>query len=337
MTLIATLGDPAGIGPEVILKSWLMRRQQGKMGMLPVFAVLGCATYLRHFSRRMDWPVVIKPISSLEEASLYYDQALPVLDRPMPFDVHLGKSDVKFAPYIIDLLQEAVHFCLIKEAMGMVTAPIHKATLYESGFSFAGHTEFLEHATGGLHRAVMMLTIEGLRVIPITGHIPLMEVGKYLTEKRVLDYAHLVHHALRRDYTIKHPRLALAALNPHAGEEGTMGREEQDILLPAAHKAQQQGIDLSTPRPADTLFHRRALLNYDAVLCLYHDQALIPLKTLDFDRGVNVTLNLPLVRTSPDHGTAFDIAPQGVASAESFMCALHEAAYVAKNRGTLTL
>jgi 4-hydroxythreonine-4-phosphate dehydrogenase len=266
-----------------------------------------------------------------------FRRAIPVLDHPLPASVIPGRPEPVNAGAVADWIEQAVNLALSGEASGVVTAPIAKAPLYAAGFRFPGHTEFIAELTAdvpfsGTRGPVMMLTARDLRACLVTIHTPLSEVPELVTAERVCRTARVVHEAMKRDFGIAAPRLALAALNPHAGESGSIGLEEIEILIPAAAALRAEGINISDPRPADTLFHDEARATYDAVLCLYHDQALIPVKTLDFWGGVNTTLGLPVIRTSPDHGTGFDIAGKGVARADSLIAAVRLAGEMAAAR-----
>jgi 4-hydroxythreonine-4-phosphate dehydrogenase len=232
-----------------------------------------------------------------------------------------GRPDPANAPAVLEAIRRAVSLAGARRVAAVVTNPIHKKTLYNAGFRHPGHTEFLAELAGGA-KPVMLLACPGLRVVPVTIHQPLREALDALTTARIVDAGLITAAALKHDFAIPNPNLAVAGLNPHAGEEGALGREEIEIIAPAVAALRAEGIAVEGPLPADTLFLAAARRRYDAVLCMYHDQALIPLKTIDFERGVNVTLGLPFVRTSPDHGTAFNLAGRGVASAESLIAAL---------------
>jgi 4-hydroxythreonine-4-phosphate dehydrogenase len=262
-----------------------------------------------------------------------FAEALPVLALPQPLAAlpEPGRLDPRNAPAVIGAIDHAVALARRGEIAGLVTNPIHKATLTQSGFGFPGHTEYLGHLAGG-RASVMMLAISDLRVVPVTVHVALREVPHALSADRIVACGRVVAGALKQDFGIARPRIAVAALNPHAGEHGTMGDEETRIIAPAVRALRDEGIDARGPAPADTLFHAQARSGFDAALCMYHDQALIPLKTLDFARGVNVTLGLPFVRTSPDHGTALDIAAAGAADPSSLIAALALADAMAARR-----
>jgi 4-hydroxythreonine-4-phosphate dehydrogenase len=233
---------------------------------------------------------------------------------------------------VLESIDRAVALAREGRAAVVATNPIHKANLYSAGFAFPGHTEYLAHLAGGVGRVVMMLASPELRVVPVTIHVPLRRVPEILTCELVEETALIVEQALRRDFGIDRPRLAVAGLNPHAGEDGALGEEDGRVIAPAVARLRERGLDARGPLPADTMFHAEARRGYDAALCMYHDQALIPLKALAFDRGVNVTLGLPFVRTSPDHGTALDIAGQGIARPESLIAAIAMAAELSGRR-----
>jgi len=242
-----------------------------------------------------------------------------------------GKPDVRNAAAVTEAIEIAVSLCLNGEAAALVTAPIHKAVLNAAGFAFPGHTEYLAHLTGA-PRAVMMLASEKLRVVPLTIHMPIAQVPKAISKQAVFDTGEIILTALKRDFGILNPRLAVAGLNPHAGEDGVLGGEDESVIAPAVAALKARGFHVRGPLSADTLFHAEARQAYDAALCMYHDQALIPIKTLSFWDGVNVTLGLPIVRTSPDHGTALDIAGQGKADPRSMIAAIQMAADMADAR-----
>ncbi len=324
--LALSMGEPAGVGPEIIAKAWSALRAGG-----PVFVVIGDAALMR--AQGQPVATVLSP----GDAPAVFGRAIPVLDHPLPAPVTPGRPEPTNAEAVADWIELAVNLALSGEACGVVTAPIAKAPLYAAGFRFPGHTEFLAELTAdvpysGTRGPVMMLTAKDLRACLVTIHAPLAEVPELVTAERVCRTARVVHEAMKRDFGIAAPRLALAALNPHAGESGSIGLEEIAVLIPAATALRAEGIAITDPRPADTLFHDAARATYDAVLCLYHDQALIPVKTLDFWGGVNTTLGLPIVRTSPDHGTGFDIAGKGVARADSLIAALRLAGEMAGKR-----
>jgi len=324
--LALSMGEPAGIGPEIIAGAWSALAAEG-----PAFVVIGDAALLRAQGRP------VQTVMAASDAVTVFRHAMPVLDQPLPAPVIPGHPEAANAGTVADWIEQAVNLALSGEASGVVTAPIAKAPLYAAGFRFPGHTEFIAELTAdvpysGTRGPVMMLTAKDLRACLVTIHAPLAEVPELVTLERVCRTARVVHEAMRRDFRIGTPRLALAALNPHAGESGSIGLEEIEVLAPAVAALRAEGITITDPRPADTLFHDAARATYDAVLCLYHDQALIPVKTLDFWGGVNTTLGLPLIRTSPDHGTGFDIAGQGVARADSLIAAIRLAGSMAAAR-----
>jgi len=321
--LIMSLGDPCGIGPEIAAKAWAALRTDPALA----FCVLGDAGLLAAQGI---------PVCKVEtaDASAFAD-ALPVVHTPLAAPATPGKPDPIHAPNIIDWIKTGVDLCRSGEARGLVTCPIAKSVLYQTGFTFPGHTEYLaDLCRDGVStpQVVMMLTARDLRVVLTTIHTPLKEVPAALSADRIASIARVTHTALIRDFGIENPRLVMAALNPHAGEDGTIGREEIETLSPAADRLRGEGIDIGGPYPADTLFHDNARRGYDAAVCMYHDQGLIPLKTLDFWGGVNISLGLPIVRTSPDHGTGFDIAGLGIARPDSLINAIRAADAIARNR-----
>ena len=276
-------------------------------------------------------------ISCAREAGATFGRALPVLDLPLAAPVRLGHPSAAAAGHVVKWIETAVALALAGEAAAVVTAPIAKATLYEAGFAYPGHTEFLGALTetaplAGARGPVMMLAAADLRVALVTVHVPLSQVPQRVTLEAIVHAGQVTAQALTRDFGIAAPRIAVAGLNPHAGEGGAIGREEIEVVRPAVEALQAAGVDARGPAPADSLFHAAARATYDAALCLYHDQALIPVKMLDFWGGVNLTLGLPIVRTSPDHGTAFDIAGQGLARPDSLIAAIRKAAEIAERR-----
>ncbi|MRL69599.1 4-hydroxythreonine-4-phosphate dehydrogenase PdxA [Brevundimonas sp. SPF441] len=324
--LVLTLGEPAGVGPEIVAAAWKALRADQT-----AFAVIGDAALMR------TQGVPVAEIGVPGDAGGLFGSALPVIHRPLPAPVVVGSPDPANASAVADGIEEAVSFALSGEASGVVTAPIAKAPMYASGFRFPGHTEFIAELTAdapyaGTRGPVMMLTAQNLRACLVTIHVALDQVPELVTAERVARIARVVHESLKRDFAIARPRLAMAALNPHAGEGGALGLQERDILTPVAEQLRAEGIDITDPRPADTLFHDEARATYDAAICMYHDQALIPVKTLDFWGGVNVSLGLPIIRTSPDHGTGFDIAGKGVARPDSLIAAIRLASEMAAAR-----
>ncbi|WP_374468603.1 4-hydroxythreonine-4-phosphate dehydrogenase PdxA [Phenylobacterium sp.] len=328
--LALTLGDPAGVGPEIVAKAWAELRGAG-----PAFVAVGDAQALA--SAPGAAAGLVRRVTTPDEALRIFPDALPVLDLPLRAPVVAGQPSAAAAPAIIQWIETAVGLALRGDVSGVVTAPIAKAPLYEAGFKFPGHTEFLGELTqatsyDGARGPIMMLTAADLRVTLVTVHDPIARVPSLLSVERIVNAGLVTAQALRRDFGIREPRLAVAGLNPHAGEGGGIGREEIEVVEPAVRALRDLGVDAAGPYPADTLFPEPMRALYDAALCLYHDQALIPVKMLDFWGGVNVTLGLPIVRTSPDHGTAFDIAGRGVARPDSLIAAIRLAEQIARTR-----
>ncbi len=322
-----TMGEPAGIGGEVTLKTWRARHSTG-----PAFFIIADPDALRREARALSLDVPIAVLGTPADAPGVFAHALPVLPEALIRPATPGQPDTANAPPVIAAIRRAVAFAAAGEAAAVVTNPIHKKVLADSGFRHPGHTEFLGELTATPH-PIMMLACPGLRVVPVTVHLPLAEAIAALSTDRIVLAAEITARALMRDYAIDRPRLAIAALNPHGGEGGMLGSEDAAIIAPAVTRLRAAGIDAKGPAPADSLFHARARETYDAVICMYHDQALIPLKTVNFDDGVDVTLGLPIVRTSPDHGTAFEIAGKGIARESSLIAALDMAHDIAVNRG----
>lgn len=302
------MGEPAGIGPEVAVAAF--DHFGGQVGPYPL--------------RLVGDPSVFYACGMKGGGSLMASRPLAAANRP-------GKPDSDNAAAVIDAIEISVDLAVAGVAAAVVTAPIHKAVLHSVGFGFPGHTEFLAHLTGA-RRAVMMLASEKLRVVPLTIHLPIAQVPGAIDKQSVFDTGEIILMALKRDFGILNPRLAVTGLNPHAGEEGMLGAEDLSVIAPAVAALKARGFAVRGPLSADTLFHEEARKTYDAALCMYHDQALIPIKSLSFWDGVNVTLGLPIVRTSPDHGTALDIAGQGQADARSMIAAVKMAADMADAR-----
>ncbi len=326
--LALTLGDPAGIGPEIVVKAWNELRRSG-----PPFVVVGDYQSVASASGATEVRRVLSPV----DAIAIFEDALPVIDLPLKSPVVAGQPSPSAAPAIIQWIETAAGLALSGAVCGVVTAPIAKAPLYEAGFKFPGHTEFLGELTqaatfDGARGPIMMLVAKDLRVSLVTVHTPLAKVSSRLSIEAIVNAGLVTAQALRIDFGIEAPRLAVAGLNPHAGESGGIGREEIEIVAPAIRALQDLGVNARGPYPSDSLFHTEARAGYDAVICLYHDQALIPVKMLDFWGGVNVTLGLPIVRTSPDHGTAFDIAGRGLARPDSLIAAIRLADQIARAR-----
>jgi 4-hydroxythreonine-4-phosphate dehydrogenase len=322
--LAVTMGEPAGIGGEIVLKAWV-----GKRPATPFF-VIDSPARLKAIAARFNIACPVTAIAAPAEAASAFAAGLPVLSLPGADDAELGRPDARTAKTVIASIDRAVALVREGKAAGMVTNPIQKAVLQGAGFTYPGHTEYLGHLANAV--PVMMLAVPGLRVVPVTVHLPLAQVAKALTTEAIVEHGRITATALRRDFGIARPRIAVAALNPHAGEAGVMGDEESRVIGPAIAALKANGLDIAGPAPADTLFHPAARTQFDAALCMYHDQALIPLKTIDFAGGVNVTLGLPFVRTSPDHGTALDIATRGVADPSSLIAAINLAADMSARR-----
>jgi len=327
LPLALTMGDPAGIGGEITLLAW-----RNRLPSTPAFFVIDDPDRLSALVRLLDLDITVRPVESAAEALDVFPGALPVLPQPLDCSVSPGAPDERAATAVLGSIDQAISLVVRGEAAAMVTNPIHKATLLSAGFDHPGHTEYIAEMTGASGPPVMMLACPQLRVVLTSIHVPLRDAIAALCEDSIVHCCRVAAAALARDFGIRSPRLAIAGLNPHAGERGYLGREEIEIVAPAIAQLHQDGLSVSGPLPADTMFHERARCEYDAAVCLYHDQALIPIKTLDFDGGVNITLGIPIVRTSPDHGTAFDIAGTGKASPRSLLAALTEARRMADNR-----
>ena len=319
--LALTSGDPNGVGPEIAAKAWLRRAQAG----VPAFYLLGDPGLLAARARQAGHAIPVVEIEPGSAESAFAD-ALPVVPLKNGFRDEAGAADPGNAPGIIEAIERGVADVFQRRADAVVTCPIAKKSLYEAGFGFPGHTEFLADlaakATGRETTPIMMLAGPDLRTVPVTIHIPLADVPATLTTEMIVEAGRTTANDLARRFGIAKPRLAVSGLNPHAGEGGTIGGEEDLVVRPAIEVLRAEGIDAFGPLPADTMFHPAARARYDVALCMYHDQALIPAKALAFDDAVNVTLGLPFIRTSPDHGTAFEIAGKGVARPDSLIAAL---------------
>ncbi len=324
--LVLTMGEPGGIGAELALKAWSAER-----AALPFF-VVDDPDRLAQAAATLGLDASVRAIATPGEAAAVAAEALPVLPLGMPIAATPGRADPANAAAVTESIRRAVALTQEGLAAAVVTSPIQKESLYAAGFPHPGHTEFLAALTGVPEQAVMMLASPLLRVVPVTVHQSLRSVPDSLTTERIVQVARTTAAALQAEFGIARPRLAIAGLNPHAGEGGTLGTEDRDVVAPAVAALAALGLDVRGPLPADTLFHARARAGYDAALCMYHDQALIPVKALDFDRAVNVTLGLPIVRTSPDHGTALDIAGRNQADPSSLIAALRLAAEMADCR-----
>ena len=334
--LALTLGDPAGIGPELALAAWLGR---GGLDPLPPFFLVADPNFVERAADRMGLPVPVAEIDP-ETAADVFPRALPVVALPSGAAIAAlpGRPDSVHAGAVIESITAAVGLVQAGRAAALVTNPIAKFVLTRAGFAHPGHTEFLAALSvppgETPPRPVMMIWSPDLAVVPVTIHVPLRAVPDLLTQDLVEETARIVVADLKARFGLPRPRLVLAGLNPHAGEAGTIGHEDRDVLAPAVARLRGAGIDIRGPLPADTLFHARARETYDVALAPTHDQALIPIKTIAFDEGVNVTLGLPFIRTSPDHGTAFDIAGQGIARPDSLVAAIRLADRLARNAGT---
>ncbi|MDB5602680.1 MAG: 4-hydroxythreonine-4-phosphate dehydrogenase [Xanthobacteraceae bacterium] len=321
LPLALTLGEPAGIGPDLALAVW---QRRGEFSV-PPFYLIGDPDFLEQRAARLGLDVPVA-VATPDTAAAIFATALPVVSLGISVTAAPGRPDASSAPAAIASIDRAVADVLSGAAGAIVTNPIAKSVLYRAGFMEPGHTEYLgklaDAATGGHCRPVMMLWSPELAVVPVTIHIALADVPARLDTDLIVETGRIVAADLQRRFGIAKPRLAVAGLNPHAGEDGTLGLEDRDVVAPAIARLRAEGIDAHGPLPADTMFHAAARATYDVALCMYHDQALIPIKTLAFDHGVNVTLGLPFVRTSPDHGTAFDIAGTGRADPMSLVAAL---------------
>lgn len=321
--LALTMGDPAGVGPEISCAAWQALKDTG-----PAFFVIGDPAL---------YDVPTEMVRTPAQAETVFSRALPVMPALLSRPCVPGEANGAHAAAILSSIEIAVELAASGLAGGIVTNPISKSVLYAAGFKHPGHTEFVAMLTQNLKQAgprgpVMMLAGEKLRVALVSIHTSLKAAIEGLSAEAIIHTARVTAHALQKDFGIRTPRLALAGLNPHAGEGGSLGREEITIISPAANALREEGIDISGPLPPDAMFHEEARARYDAAICLYHDQGLIPFKALDFWSGVNVTLGLPVIRTSPDHGTGFDIAGKGVARADSLIAALRLAADMAARR-----
>ncbi len=319
--LALTSGDPSGIGPEIAIAAWQARRER----QVPPFFLL-CDPALVERRARSLRAGLVTAIVTPDSTAGTFERALPVVPLEAAFVDEAGKPSAANAAGIVESIRRAVAAVDDGSAAAIVTNPIAKKLLYDAGFRHPGHTEFLGELagerTGRPVRPVMMLAGPELRAVPVTIHIPLSQVPAALSRELIVETARITAQDLTRRFRIASPRLAVSGLNPHAGEDGAMGSEEQEVIAPAIHALRAEGIEAAGPLPADTMFHAAARQRYDAAICMYHDQALIPAKALAFDETVNVTLGLPFIRTSPDHGTAFDIAGKGVARCDSLVAAL---------------
>ena len=329
--LAVSIGDPSGVGADVALSAWLQRKGLS----LPTFLLIADPAQLSARAQHLGLNVPIATISTPADACDVFDVKLPVLALKNTHKESPGKPLPENAAGVIEAIERAVALTLSGETSAVVTCPIAKKPLYDAGFKHPGHTEFLaELASKHLGRTVipvMMLAGPELRAVPVTIHIPLVEVPRLLTKDDILEVAYITAQELTDRFGIAAPRIAISGLNPHAGEGGALGKEDDAIIRPAVEELQREGINAWGPLPADTMFHAQARVTYDVAICMYHDQALIPAKALAFDETVNVTLGLPFIRTSPDHGTAFDIAGKGIARPDSLIASIRLAQELAEN------
>ena len=331
LPLAVSLGDPAGVGPELIALAWSKRAEL----KLPPFLVVGGAHVLQAAAQSRGITLPVALIDNPDHAFSAFPDALPVLAEVGDGVFTPGEPSQEGARLALHSLELAASLALSGAASGLVTAPVSKSQLASVGFAFPGQTEFVAYASGvEAQDAVMMLASPNLRAVPLTVHCAISEVSSLLSQELILRRCRVIGKAMSRDFGLANPKLAIAGLNPHAGEKGNMGQEEDEIIAPAIAQLQAEGIAATGPHPADTMFapHKRG--TYDVAVAMYHDQALVPLKTLDFDIGVNMTLGLPIIRTSPDHGTAFDIAGKGIAKPDSLVEAMRMAVDAAKIRAS---
>jgi 4-hydroxythreonine-4-phosphate dehydrogenase len=327
--LALTMGEPAGIAPDITALAWLALRDHPDLA----FFLIGDLNYLDSRIAHLRLEVPVQAIVSPTEAAMVFSHALPVFDVPLAHAPTTGKPSADTAARVIAFIDQAVAFAMDGSAGAVVTNPIQKETLYAAGFHHEGHTDYLgalSRKAGAEAEPVMMLCTEDLRTIPVTIHIPLHEVPRKLTSDLIIRQARVAARDLAARFAISSPRLGITGLNPHAGEGGAMGSEEQTIIAPAIASLRSEGLNVEGPLPADTAFHEEARARFDVILCMYHDQALIPVKTLDFHGGVNCTLGLPFVRTSPDHGTGLQLAGSGKAKPTSLIAALGLAGKLAR-------
>ena len=324
--IAVTMGDPAGVGGELTLTAWLARRTNG-----PAFFAVDDPARLQALAKRLGLDVPIVETDGAD-AGAHFSTALPVVPLKLAKDAIPGRPDVAHAETAVASIEQAVRMAVSGAASAIVTNPVYKKSLYDAGFDYPGQTEFVGALTDPAARPIMLLAGPSLKVTPLTTHLPLKDAIARVTTDAIVALGADFASALAQDFGFDPARIAVAGLNPHAGEEGKMGREDEDIIRPAVEALRAADIAATGPLSPDSMFHAEARAGYDAALCMYHDQALIPLKTLDFYEGVNATLGLPVVRTSPDHGTAFDIAGKGQANAASFLAALDMAAAIAKRR-----
>ena len=322
-----TMGDPAGVGGELTISAWLAKHTSSN-----AFYVYDCPRRLHALARLLKVDVAIAEISQPEEAFSCFSKALPVLPITLPSLPVPGQPDPQHAEFAIQSIELAVKACMSGEAAGVVTNPVYKKSFYDAGFKYPGQTEFVGAISDPSALPLMLLAGPSLKVVPLTTHLPLSDAVKSVTSERIITVCTAMAKSLAQDFGFSPPRIAISGLNPHAGEEGKMGREEIEIIEPAINALKDRGVSVVGPLSPDSMFHNEARESYDAALCMYHDQALIPLKTLDFYSGVNITLGLPIVRTSPDHGTAFNIAGTGSVDSSSFLAAIEFAEAISGRR-----
>ena len=323
-----TMGEPSGIGGEITLKSWLRRS-----AFSVPFVAIDNPDRLRSIAHDLGFSVPIETVSDLKYAAVLFPDALPVCSIDLPSKPQPGVLNQSNANAAIASIDKAANLAKANLVSAIVTNPIHKHNLYCAGFTYPGHTEYLAHLSGANIEPVMMLACDGLRTVPITTHLSLREAISELSIERIVSQSRITARALEQDFGLSAPRLAIAGLNPHAGEDGAIGDEETKFITPAINILREDGLQITGPLPPDAMFSATTRPTFDAAICMYHDQALIPIKTLDFSGGVNVTLGLPFVRTSPDHGTALDIAGKGVADETSMVAAVRMATEIARFRG----
>ena len=328
LPLVITMGEPAGIGWEITAKAW-----QNRFFLNRPFYLLDDIERLDKILKAKGYTTPIKRINDPRETSKVFKNALPIFHMPVSSSVKCGEPNENTAGDVISSIEVAVEHVESKLAAALVTNPIQKTILYKFGFKYPGHTEFLGFLTGLNKEPLMMLTCKGLKVVPLTVHNSLLQAISLLNKTMIVEKCKIVAKSLIEDFGINKPHLAIAGLNPHASEGGTLGTEEETIIAPAIKNLRMIGINASGPYPPDTLFSDRMRCTYNVAICMYHDQALIPIKTLDFDGGVNITLGLPIIRTSPDHGTALDIAGNGTANEKSLVSAMNIASRIFKQRG----
>lgn len=329
--LLITQGDPAGIGPELVLMGWMDRQKLG----LPPFALIADPAHIAALAKQLDWTVPIREVSAEDIGSAFSD-ALPVIPIKTRVNTVSGQADPATAPATVEAIETAVSLTMAGKAAAFVTNPVAKYVLYDAGFQHRGSDEFLaslaEQHTGLPTWPVLMFWSEILAVVPVTVHVPVADIPLCLTSDIIVSTGMVVSEDLSKRFGINRPRIAITGLNPHAGENGKMGTEDRDIITPAITLLRRNSIDARGPYSADSLFHARARAGYDVVVAMYHDQALIPIKTLAFDSAVNVTLGLPFIRTAPNHGTAFDIAGRGIGNPRSLISAIRLADRLARTQ-----